>query len=170
MHKTYTIPYKRRRLGKTNYRTRLKLIKSKTTRLVIRRSNKHLFVQAVNYDQNGDKVLIVAHTRELLKLGWKFNTKNISASYLCGLLFGKKWKGKETLIPDIGQYTSVKGCKLYALIKGIVDAGVKVAHSPEVFPSEERISGSHIANYGKIKNAKDIKNNFTEIKKKIMGA
>ncbi len=188
MYKTYTVNYRRKRQGKTEYRNRLRLIQSKRTRLVIRKSNKNIIIQAVNYDQNGDKIVTMTNTKELQKLGWKGNTKNMSAAYLCGLLFGKKWKVKEILVPDIGQYTSVKGCKLYAVIKGVVDSGVKVAHSPEVFPSEDRIKGNHVVEFAKkikqdkkqyeklfslyIKkgiNPEDLTKNFEEVKKKILG-
>ena len=37
-----TVPYRRKREGKTNYRKRLELLKSNRHRLVIRKTNKHI--------------------------------------------------------------------------------------------------------------------------------
>ena len=46
--KTYTVPFRRKREGKTNYKKRLGLLKSKSLRLVVRKSNKHILVQLVD--------------------------------------------------------------------------------------------------------------------------
>ena len=37
--------------------------------------------------------------------------------------------------------------RIYAAIKGVVDAGVNVPHSSEIFPEDERIRGEHIKKY-----------------------
>jgi large subunit ribosomal protein L18 len=36
---------------------------------------------------------------------------------------------------------------VYAALKGALDAGLKVPHSPDILPSEERIKGKHIIDY-----------------------
>ena len=104
-------------------------------------------MQVVEFAPAGDKVLVSAHSRELRKLGWKGPLNNLPAAYLCGLLLGKKAKAKKVTdaIIDLGLNVSVKGAALYAAIKGLVDAGLKVPHSKEVLPPENRIKGEHIA-------------------------
>jgi large subunit ribosomal protein L18 len=156
---TYTVKYRRQREGKTNYKLRLKLLISQHPRLVVRRSGKHISLQIIEYGSKGDSVLLSSHSRELLKLGWKANTNSISAAYLTGLLLGAKSRGKkipQPLMPDIGFYSSVKGCMLYAAIKGVNDSGLKASCSPEVYPKDDRIKGKHIADLAaKLKNDKD---------------
>ena len=55
--------YKRKREGKTNYKKRLKLLQSRTTRLVIRKSNKHIIAQLTNYYPDGDKVVVGVNSK-----------------------------------------------------------------------------------------------------------
>jgi len=50
---------------------------------------------------------------------------------------------------DLGLQKSVKGSSIYAVVKGVIDAGMKINVSKEVLPSEERISGKHIMDYSK---------------------
>ena len=42
---------------------------------------------------------------------------------------------------------SVKGSRLYAVLKGAVDAGLSIPHSEEALPAIERINGKSIADY-----------------------
>ena len=67
-------------------------------------------------------------------------------AYLTGLLAGKKAikKGLKEGVLDIGLYTPRKGARIFAALKGVVDAGVKVPYGEEILPSEERIYGKHI--------------------------
>ncbi len=177
-HKTFTIDFRRKRQGKTNYHNRLKLVKSALPRLVVRPSSKNILAQVVKYEPSGDKLICSAHSKELEKLGWKGNRGNIPAAYLVGFLIAKKSKKKEAVL-DIGDFKSSKGSRIYALLKGAVDGGMKIAHSKEIFPPEERINGKHIAEYAKsnpdvfskyAKNKldpKDIEKHFKLVKKKI---
>ena len=55
--KSYSVKFRRRRSGKTNYKKRLAFMKSEKSRLVVRRSNKYLITQLVNYDEAGDKIV-----------------------------------------------------------------------------------------------------------------
>jgi large subunit ribosomal protein L18 len=164
---TYTMPFKRRRLGKTDYTNRLKLITSKKPRLVVRRSSRYIKAQIINFDKIGDKTLISASSQELKKMGWKFSTDNIPASYLTGLIIAKKAskKGIKEVVLDSGLYASTKGNRIYAFIKGAIDGGLKVPVNEEILPPEDRIKGKHIsANQEKFKTLPD---EFDKIKGKI---
>ncbi|RLG58710.1 MAG: 50S ribosomal protein L18, partial [Candidatus Hydrothermarchaeota archaeon] len=86
----YRVPFRRRREGKTDYRKRLKLLLSGKPRIVVRKTLKHTIVQVIDFDIKGDRVLVSAHSNELKKYGWQANTGNLPASYLTGLLCGKK--------------------------------------------------------------------------------
>jgi large subunit ribosomal protein L18 len=148
---TFTVRYRRKREGKTDYKTRRKLLTGSMPRIVARRSLKNIWLQVIEFKPDGDKVLVSAHSRELRKLGWKGALNNLPAAYLCGLLLGKKAKAKNitSAVYDIGLNVSVKGAVWYAALKGIVDAGVAVPHAKEILPSEQRIRGEHIAAWAK---------------------
>ena len=66
----FTVRYRRKREGRTNYKKRLELLKGKKERLVIRRTNTQIIMQIVNYSENGDKVLLTVNSGELQKKGW----------------------------------------------------------------------------------------------------
>ncbi len=149
MHKTTIVRYRRQRLGKTNYKRRLTLLKSMTPRLVIRKSADNISAQIIEYHEDGDKVLVSGHSRELAKLGWKLSRSNIPAAYLTGLMIGKKAKEKKIakVIPDFGYQRSTAGSRLYAVIKGIKDAGMDISVPDEILPDEKRTGGMHIQDY-----------------------
>ncbi len=146
MRKLIRLPYRRRLQGKTNYKKRLKLLKSRKLRLVIRRTNKYIIMQIAQFTDKGDKILYYVNSRELAKYGWNLSFKNTPAAYLTGLLLGKKInkKVKEAIL-DIG--VQEKGERLFAALKGVVDSGLNIPHSNERFPDGERISGKHIEQY-----------------------
>jgi len=148
--KTYTVSFRRKREGKTDYSKRLSHLKSEKTRFVIRSSTNNLIIQAIDYSADGDKVITTIKSTDLKKYGWSYSTGNIPASYLTGLLFGNKVKEKiKEGIIDLGLKTITKGTRLPAAIKGIVDSGLKVNHNESIFPSEETISGKKIADFAK---------------------
>ena len=160
----YTVRFRRIREGRTNYHTRLALLSSQNPRLVIRKSNKYITCQIVDYTANGDKVLVSAHSKQLKKLGWKHSCSNTSAAYLTGLMLGasvQKAKVSDAVF-DMGLYPSTKGSVIYAALKGAVDADLKVPHSADVLPSEDRIAGKHTK-------SKDLSKDIEAIKKKIGG-
>jgi len=161
MKKTLML-FKRRREKKTNYKRRLALLKSGTTRLVIRKSLSNISIQFINFVAKGDVTLATANSTELKKFGWN-KTGNIPAAYLTGLLAGKKAKEKkiEKANLDLGLQISTKGSRIYAALKGVVDSGVNVPHSEDILPSEDRIKGKHIS--------KEIESQFEDIKNKIVG-
>lgn len=144
--KIFTIPFRRKMQGKTNYKKRLALLKSNTLRLVVRKSNKHMLVQLVKYGDQGDQVVNSAHTQKLVDFGWDVSTGNISAAYLVGLLIGVQSKGKEAIL-DLGLQTPISGSRLFAVLKGAVDGGLKTKLGETVLPSQERITGKHICDY-----------------------
>lgn len=145
----YKVPFRRRRQGLTNYRKRRKLIISRLPRLVVRRTNQHLVAQVVVAKPNGDETVVGLDTRALARWGWKGDENNTSAAYLLGLLVGyeARLRGVDSAILDIGLHRPVKGSRVFAVLKGAVDAGLQVPHSEEVLPDEERIRGVHVAQY-----------------------
>lgn len=128
----------------------------KKPRFVVRKSLKNMIVQLVEYDAKGDKVIVSAHTRELKKLDWKFGCGNLPSAYLAGFLLGKKAlakKQKEAIV-DFGLQSIVSGSRIYAAVKGAIDAGMQIPHDGAVFPSEDRLKGEHIAKNPLEKNTK----------------
>ena len=166
---TYKMPFKRRRLFKTDYKKRLRLLLSKKPRLVVRKSLKYMTAQIVEFSEKGDKTLVAATSKDLKKLGWSFACDNLPAAYLTGLLVGKKALGKgiQEAILDSGFYPSTKGSRIYAVVKGAIDAGMKVPVSEEVLPSEDRIYGKHISGYKE--KFKNLSEEFEKIKQKVLG-
>jgi large subunit ribosomal protein L18 len=141
--------YRRRRSGATDYRARRRAIVSKSTLLAVRVSGKNVTAQFLRPTVHGDEVLASAHSHSLRKLGWKGPLKSLPACYLLGL-----WAGKVAIKDGIesanlynGLTPFVKGSRIAAFLKGVVDAGVKVPHSKEVLPSDDRIKGENIASY-----------------------
>jgi len=146
----YCVPFRRRREGKTDYKARKALLLSGKPRLVVRGSLKHMIVQIIVAKPHGDEVIVSAHSKELTrKYGWKASGGNISACYLTGLLCGLKAKSVKEAVLDIGLHSSTKN-RIFAALKGVLDAGVNVPYSEEKLPNEERIKGEHIAEYAKI--------------------
>ncbi|HHH99931.1 MAG TPA: 50S ribosomal protein L18 [Thermococcus litoralis] len=154
----YRVPFRRRREGKTNYHKRLALLKSGKPRLVVRKTLNHHIAQIVLYDPKGDKTVVSAHTRELMRdFGWRGHGGNTPSAYLLGLLIGYKAleKGINEAILDIGLHPPTRGSSIFAVLKGAVDAGLDVPHSEEIYPGEDRIKGEHIAEYAKILKEED---------------
>ncbi len=92
-----------------------------------------------------------ASSRELVKMGWKGGTGNLPAAYLTGELAGRRAiaSGVKEALLDIGLKSSSKGSKLYAVLKGLVDSGLDVPHSPDNLPPEDRLAGTHVSAYAK---------------------
>ncbi|NOY11893.1 MAG: 50S ribosomal protein L18 [Archaeoglobi archaeon] len=179
----YRVPYRRRREGKTNYRKRLKLLLSRKPRLVVRVTNRRVIAQVVEYHPDGDRTLVYADSKELEKFGWKGDLNNTPAAYLTGLLVGKKAReaGIEEAILDIGLRTPSRGARVFAVLKGAVEAGLEVPHSEEILPDESRLRGEHIASYYEQNPERfseyekrglkpsDLPDHVDEVKSKIMG-
>lgn len=166
---TYIVQYRRKRNGKTDYKKRLNLLKSKRHRLVVRKSNRYIIAQIVDYKKNTDVVKVSATSNELKKFGWTANTSNIPAAYLTGFLCGLRAKSKKikNAILDTGLNPSVKGSRLYSTLKGAVDSGLEIPHDSSILPDESRITGKHIAEY---RGKKNILDEFEKTKNKILNS
>jgi len=162
----YKLPFRRRFEKKTDYRKRLKLLYSKENRLVVRKSLKNTRAQIISFDLKGDKTLVSVSSQDLKKFGWDYPSNNIVSSYLVGLLIGKKALNKniKSAILDIGLHKNSKGSRVYAVLKGTVDAGLSIPYSPDVLPTEERLSGKHIIDYAEKlkKESKEYKKQFSK--------
>ena len=148
---SYRVQLRRRREGKTDYQARKALVTSRKPRLVTRGSLKNIEAQIIVAKPHGDAVLVAANSRELIKsFGWKAPTGNIPAAYLTGLLVGLKAKaaGITEAILDLGLVSPTKGSRTFAVLSGVVDAGVEVPHSEEKIV-KDRMKGEHIAKYAK---------------------
>jgi len=154
----YTVYFRRRREGKTNFVKRLGLVKSGVPRFVVRKSNRGFVVQFIEYDPKGDKVLASATGVSLnKKFGWQ-SKRNVYTAYLCGLYAGAQAKKKKVseFILDVGLYIPTKGSVIFAALKGAVDAGLKTSYSEEMVPSQ------------KLSNVPDaMKSQFTQVKEKV---
>jgi large subunit ribosomal protein L18 len=147
-NKTYTVKFRRKREKRTDYRKRIKYISSNKLRIVLRPYNKKIIIQAVEFKEDGDKILFTVDSTRLNKYGWKGSTSGISAAYLTGLLFGHVSEGKiKEGVIDVGLHSITKGTRLPAAIKGIVDSGINVPHSAEIFPKEDVINGTVVSKY-----------------------
>jgi len=157
----YRVKMRRRREGKTDYRKRLAYLKSGKPRAVVRKTLRYIIVQIVEYHEDGDRILVGVTSKHLEKYGWKGSFKNTPAAYLTGYLAGKKAleKGIKEAILDIGLQSPVKGSRVFAALKGMVDAGLDIPHGEGIFPGEERIRGEHIS--------EDMANMFEEVKAKM---
>ena len=138
------------------------MLKSSLPRVVVRKTNKYIIAQFVESKEAQDFVIVAAISKELLNYGWpkeySGSLKSIPAAYLTGFLLGRKIKKlrKETnSILDIGLHRSTKGSRIYAVVKGLVDCGIDIKCSNDMFPSQKRVEGEHLnkeINVGEIKN------------------
>lgn len=151
----YTSTFRRIRERKTNYRKREKLLVGKKDFVTVNVSDQNISAQLIRPDLLGDKVMASVHSNELLSYGWKGSRKNIPSCYLVGLLLGKKCLQKKisSAILYIGKrhFTT----KIAACLKGLSEAGLELPFSESILPSEDRIQGTHIADYAKKLKAND---------------
>ena len=157
----YRVKYRRRREGKTDYRRRLELLKSGLPRAVVRKTNTRIIVQFVEYHEDGDRVIVTVTSDILKRYGWTRSFKSVPAAYLAGYLAGKKAKEKgiERAVLDIGRHPAIKGSRVFAALKGMLDAGVDIPHGEGIFPDEDRIVGKHLG--------EDVEGMFNEVKSKL---
>jgi large subunit ribosomal protein L18 len=138
---------KRRRQGKTDYKNRLSLLKANKPRIVIRGTNKYFILQAIESVEAQDRVVKTITSKDLIKLGWdakfKGSLKSLPAGYLTGILASKDLKGPGYIV-DLGMARTTSGNRIFAVLKGLVDGGVKISANEKVFPSDERVKGQHL--------------------------
>ncbi len=79
------------------------------------------------------------------------------------MLFAVKAKKADygRAILDIGLNRATPGARVFAALKGAVEAGLDVPHGEKILPSDERAKGAHIAAYNK--NAGDIVTNVEQV-------
>ena len=153
---------RRRRLeAKTDYKSRILLLKSGKNRLIIRRTNRYIVAQIVSSALAQDKVITGATSKDLISKGWpeknKGSLKNLQAAYLTGFLLGKKSKDKvKEVILDMGMHRNIQKSRLYSCLKGLADSGVKVNYSEKATPTLEDLEKN-----------KDFKEIFKKVKEGI---
>ena len=97
-------------------------------------------------------------------MGWKGSKTNVPAAYLSGMLAAKRAlkAGIDSAVLDIGRITPTPGGRAFATLKGLVDGGLNIPHSDNLFPGDDRINGSHISDKTTAE--------FEKISKKIGGS
>jgi large subunit ribosomal protein L18 len=148
----YRVPYRRRREAKTDYKSRRILATSERPRLVVRSSNKNITIQLVKSKIIGDVILTQANSSELDKYGWLGGKKSTPAAYLLGMMAGRKAlkAGVEKANLDIGLARPTPGSKVFAALKGALDAGLEVPCDRDILPEAGRIEGGSISEYAKM--------------------
>ncbi len=150
---SYRVAFRRRKKGKTDYRQRRGLVLSGLPRLVVRGSLRNMIAEIIKAESNGDKVIAYAHSSELTKkYGWLSDTGNISAAYLSGLLCGFKAlnQGVDEAVLDLGLHRPSKGSRVFATVKGVLDAGLKIPFDEAKLPDQKRIAGQHVVEYARV--------------------
>lgn len=156
---------RRRRENKTNYASRLKLLKGGKPRLIFRKTNAYVIAQYVISEEAQDKIVFGVTSKKLLNFGWpiekKGSLKSIPAAYLTGYLVAKEIKDKklEKPIVDFGMLRVLYKTKLFAFLKGAIEGGLDISCPEEAFPEAERIEGKNLK--------EDFSTKFNEIKSKI---
>jgi len=148
----YRVAFRRRREGKTDYQQRRSLILSGLPRMVIRGSLRNISVQLIEAEEGSDKVIVSAHSKELTqKFGWQGGGGNLPAAYLTGLLCGYKATatGVKEAVLDLGLHAPTKGSRVFAALRGVLDAGLIVPHDEGKLPDEKRVQGQHVSEYAK---------------------
>lgn len=147
----YKAAFRRRRQGKTDYHARRRMVISPHPRLVVRISGTRIIAQVMEALPKGDRTISFAESRQLKEFGWTASVKNLPAAYLTGYLVGQRAikAGVTSAITDIGLAMPIPGSRIFSVIKGAIDAGLKIHCAEKMFPPEKRISGEHIATYAK---------------------
>ena len=97
---------RRRKAGLTDYRRRLRLLRSEKPRAVVRVSNTRTSCQLVTWAKGGDLVVLnITGTDLVKKFSWPetMSKKSVPASYLVGFALGKAAiaAGHEDAVLDI---------------------------------------------------------------------
>jgi large subunit ribosomal protein L18 len=143
----YRVPFRRRREGKTDYRVRLRLLKSGEPRAVVRLTDRRCRVSLIAYDATGDRVLAAADSRELGQIEFPEGSfASTPAAYLTAYLAGMRAKahGTESAVLDAGLRHPTAGGRISAALKGLLDAGIEIPHGEGGFPGAERLNGKHL--------------------------
>ena len=141
--------FRRRLSATTDYRRRLRLLKSGMPRAVVRVSNTRTTAQITSYHKDGDVVVATVTGSDLSSRDGgpaDLSQKSVPASYLVGFALGKAAlaAGHDEAVLDIGLAASTPGNRVYAALRGMVDAGLEVPHGEDVLPDDDRVNGAHI--------------------------
>lgn len=134
---------RRRAEKKTDYKARFGLLKSGEIRLAVRKTNRYIIAQLIETSHAQDKIVFGLTSKILIEKGWpKANMgsmKSLPAAYLTGFILGKLalQKNIKQAVLDIGMHRNIHKSRLYAVLKGTLDAGLKIPHNPEALPSNE---------------------------------
>ena len=113
----YTKILRRIRDKKTNYNRRKKMLMGHTDFVTVQISNENTQVQIHKPELTGDKVISSAHSRFLIKKGWKGSRKNIPASYLTGYSAGKVFSSAGILSPaSLTPFSAAAIREVYCLV------------------------------------------------------
>ncbi len=143
----FRVKFRRQREGKTDYRYRLRQLKSERPRAVVRFTNRRVLVSLEEFDPKGDRILVQAESPELVAVGFPSSSlTSTPAAYLTGYLAGLRLaaKGPKEAVLDAGVLRPSKGGRILGALQGLLDAGVDVPHSKEGLPPKERLGGAHL--------------------------
>jgi large subunit ribosomal protein L18 len=159
----YFVPFRRRREGKTDYYQRSKLVVADVPRMVVRKTNRHIIIQLVTAEMDGDRTLVAANSAELSEFGYKGSASSTPAAYLTGLLFAVKARKAKNhaAVLDIGLNRATPGARVFAALKGAVDGGIDIPHGEKILPDDARVKGAHIVAYNK--NSGDLVKNVEQV-------
>ncbi len=157
----YKFKRARRKSAQTDYRKRVALLKGRLPRVVVRRSNRGISMQVVEFMPDGDKVVASVNSNALRAFGWEPRC-NIPTAYLTGMLLSKRIKdADEKYVLDIGLYRPIRNSVIFAAAKGAIDAGVGISSGIEF--DESRLEGKHIEAYASSAHSEK---QFSALKKK----
>jgi len=137
-------------------------------RLVVRLTNRDVVCQIAYAKLTGDSILAAAYSHELPRYGLPVGLTNYAACYATGLLLGRRllkklnldthYEGKETAdgelftveesadgprpfraLLDVGLARTSTGARIFAALKGALDAGVNVPHSESRFRGYDNV-------------------------------
>jgi len=143
-------------------------------RLVVRFTNKDVICQIAYARIQGDVIVSAAYSHELPRYGVKVGLTNYAAAYCTGLLLARRtlqkfkldsiYKGQEVAdgeefyvenedgqpgafrcYLDIGLYRTNTGARIFGAMKGAVDGGLDIPHSPKRFPGYDSEAGKYDA-------------------------
>nr|UXY87489.1 60S ribosomal protein L5 [Cryptomonas sp.] len=165
-HSRFQVKWRRRREGKTDYRSRKKMIcqdkrkyNSPKFRVVIRISKRNIICQFVHSRIEGDRVIDAVYSKKLKDIGIPFGFTNFPSAYTCGLFLAKRVLAKKKLnnknycsyneltsitlnaVLDIGLTRVTTGHKVFAAMKGALDGGIVIPHNEKRYPGYDSEKG-----------------------------
>ena len=143
----FKVRFRRQREGKTDYRYRVKQLKSERARAVVRLTNRRVLVSLESFDPVGDRVITAAESPELKGVGFpEGSLTSTPAAYLTGYLAGLRLaeKGTTEAVLDAGVLRPTTGGRILSALQGLLDAGIEIPHSEEGLPPKERLAGAHL--------------------------